>query len=103
MSCSIGPRCGLDLVWMWLWLWCRQAAPIHLLAWEPPYATGAAKKQKEKKKDGSVVEGREQAESRAHLVDLVLGLLHLRGHLPELLEKGVSANIFILLSHLNGN
>ena len=27
-----------------LWLWCRLAAvaPIHPLAWEPPYATGAA-------------------------------------------------------------
>ena len=27
-----------------LWLWCRLAAtaPIRLLAWEPPYATGVA-------------------------------------------------------------
>ena len=29
-----------------LWLWCRQAAvaPIHLLAWELPYATSVALK-----------------------------------------------------------
>ena len=29
-----------------LWLWCRPAAiaPIRPLAWEPPYATGAALK-----------------------------------------------------------
>ena len=31
-----------------LWLWCRLAAvaPIGLLAWEPPYAAGAALKSK---------------------------------------------------------
>ena len=30
------------------WLWCRLAAtaPILLLAWEPPYAAGAAQKRK---------------------------------------------------------
>jgi len=36
-----------------LWLWCRLAAttPIGPLAWEPPYAAGAALKgQKTKKK-----------------------------------------------------
>ena len=42
MSCGVGCRCGLDLVL--LWLWCRPAAiiPIGPLAWEPPYAMGAA-------------------------------------------------------------
>ena len=37
----------------WLWLWCRLAAIalIRFLAWEPPYAVGAAlKSQKPKKK-----------------------------------------------------
>ena len=31
-----------------LWLWCRPAAvaPIRPLAWEPPYAAGAALKSK---------------------------------------------------------
>ena len=35
-------RCGLDPVL--LWLWCRPVATalIRLLAWEPPYAAGAA-------------------------------------------------------------
>ena len=34
-----------------LWLWCRQAAKasIRSLAWEPPYATGAALKKTKKK------------------------------------------------------
>ena len=39
---------------MLLWLWCRQAAvaPIGPLAWEPPYAVGAAlKKQNIAKKE----------------------------------------------------
>ena len=33
-----------------LWLWCRPAvvAPIRPLAWEPPYAMGAALKRKKK-------------------------------------------------------
>ena len=33
-----------DPVWLWLWLWHRLAATalIRPLAWEPPYATGAA-------------------------------------------------------------
>ena len=49
MSCGVGGRCGLDLVL--LWLWCRQAsaAPIRPLAWELPYAVGAALKSKTNK------------------------------------------------------
>ena len=44
MSSSVGGRRGSDLVL--LWLWCGPAAilPIRPLAWEPPYATGAALK-----------------------------------------------------------
>ena len=43
---------------MLLWLWCRLAAtaPIRPLAWEPPYAAGAALKTKEKKKEESMLE-----------------------------------------------
>ena len=54
MSCGVGHRRGLEP--MLLWLWCRPAAtaPIRPLAWEPPYAMGAApekaKSWKKKKK-----------------------------------------------------
>ena len=50
ISCGVGGRCGSDPTF--LWLWCRQAvlALIRLLAWELPYATGAALKSKKKKK-----------------------------------------------------
>ena len=49
MSCGVGHRHGLDP--MLLWLWCRSAAaaPIQLLAWQLPYATGAALKKTKKK------------------------------------------------------
>ena len=42
MTCGVGHRCGLDP--KLLWLWCRPAGtdPIQPLAWEPPYAAGAA-------------------------------------------------------------
>ena len=49
MSCSVGSRRGSDLAL--LWLWCRLAAValIRPLAWEPPYAVGAALKKKNKR------------------------------------------------------
>ena len=36
---------------MWLWLWRRPAAEASIgpLAWQPPYAAGAALKRKKKK------------------------------------------------------
>ena len=53
MSCGVGHRCSLDPAL--LWQWCRPAAVARIrpLAWEPPYASGAAlkKKKKERKND----------------------------------------------------
>jgi len=51
MSCGLGHRGISDLVLPWLWHRPAAAVQIWPLAWEPPYATGAAlKRQKEKKK-----------------------------------------------------
>ena len=54
MSCDIGHRHGSDLALLWLWCGKAATALILPLAWEPPYATGAAqeiaKKTKKKKK-----------------------------------------------------
>ena len=51
MSCDVGHRRGSDLVLLWLWCRLAAAALIQPLAWEPPYAVGAAlKRQKTKKK-----------------------------------------------------
>ena len=52
MSCGVGPRRGSypELLWR-LWRRPGAIAPIGHLAWEPPYAAGAAlERQKEKKK-----------------------------------------------------
>ena len=44
-------RCDLDPALLWLWHRTAAAAPTGPVAWEPPYATGAALKRKKKKKD----------------------------------------------------
>ena len=59
MSCGVGCRRGSDPALLWLWHRLTAAAPIRPLAWEPPYASGAAlekakKDKKKKKKKGEV-------------------------------------------------
>jgi len=44
MSCGVGRRHGSDLVLLWLWHRPAAVVPIRPLAWEPPYAAGAALK-----------------------------------------------------------
>ena len=52
MSCGVGCRCSLDPELLWLWPRPAAEALIQPLAWEPPYAMGAAlKKQKKQKKE----------------------------------------------------
>ena len=50
MNRGIGRRHGSDMVWLWLWHRPAATAPIGLLVWEPPYATGMALKRQKKKK-----------------------------------------------------
>ena len=50
MSCDVGCRCGLDLAWLKLWQRPAAAALIQALAWELPYAMGAALKRQKRKK-----------------------------------------------------
>ena len=55
VSCGVGRRCGLEAVLLWLWHRLAATAPIRPLAWEPPYAEGAAlEKTKRKKKRKNV-------------------------------------------------
>ena len=66
MNCGVGYRHGSDPVL--LWLWCRPAAtaPIQLLAWEPPYAMGAAlKRQKTKTKTKKQTKNQEKNHLRS--------------------------------------
>ena len=50
MSCGVGRRRGLDPEMLWLWRRLAATASIRPLAQESPYATGAALKDKKKKK-----------------------------------------------------
>ena len=46
MSCGVGCRHSSDLALSWLWHRPSAVALIRSLAWEPPYAVGAALKSK---------------------------------------------------------
>ena len=48
MSCGVGGRRGLEPSLLWLWRRLAAVAPIQPLAWELPYAGGAALKRKKK-------------------------------------------------------
>ena len=50
VSCGVGHRHGSNLALLWLWCRLAAAAPIGPLAWEPPYAAGAALEKAKKKK-----------------------------------------------------
>jgi len=50
MSYGVGPRCSLNPTLLWLWLWPVAIGLIGPLAWEPPYASGAALKSKQTNK-----------------------------------------------------
>ena len=50
MSCGVGHRCDLGPVLLWLWLRLAAMAPIRPLAWETPYAAGAAQEMAKKPK-----------------------------------------------------
>ena len=50
VSCGVGRRRGSDPTLLWLWRRPEATAPIRPLAWEPPYATGAAQKMAKKQK-----------------------------------------------------
>ena len=49
MSCGVGHRRGSDPSLLWLWCMPAAVALIGPLAWEHPYAAGAALKSQKKK------------------------------------------------------
>ena len=48
VSCGVGRRRGSDPALLWLWRRPVATAPIRPLAWEPPYAAGAAQRNSKK-------------------------------------------------------
>ena len=51
MSCGVVCRCSSDPALLWLWHRPVDTALIRPLAWEPPYAMGAALKTPKYKRD----------------------------------------------------
>ena len=50
MSCGVGCRRGSDPALLWLWHRLEATGLIRPLAWEPPYAAGAAQRNSKKSK-----------------------------------------------------
>ena len=50
VSCGVGHRHGSDPVLLWLWHRPAATARIKPLAWEPPYAAGAAQEKAKRQK-----------------------------------------------------
>ena len=51
VNCGVRRRRSSDLALLWLWHRPVTTAPLRPLAWEPPYATGAALKGQDKTKE----------------------------------------------------
>ena len=54
MSCGVGRRRGLDLALLWIWHRLADTPLIRPLAWEPPYAAGAALEKAKKTKNKKI-------------------------------------------------
>ena len=50
MNCGVGFRRGSDPALLWLWRRLAATVPIRPLAWEPPYAAGAAQEMAKRQK-----------------------------------------------------
>ena len=86
MSRGAGRRRGLDPELLWLSCWLAAAAPILPLAWELPYAGGAALKSKNRKKEEK--EGRKEGREKDAL------------HLPVILRYLIVVHCFDSTSYL---
>ena len=80
MGCGVGRRRGSGPVLLWLWHRPAPTALIGPLAWEPPYATGAAleqakKKKKRQKQTNKKASGKVKLESRLLTIQWVMKML----------------------------
>jgi len=71
VSCGGGHRCGLDPALLWLWCKLAATALIRPVAWEPPYAAGAAlekaqRQKKKKKKSKNTAMGKQNQTKQEH-------------------------------------
>ena len=66
MSCGVGCRRGSDPALLWLWCRPEATAPIGPLAWEPPYAAGAAQEMAKRQKDQKKKKKKRKKEKNEH-------------------------------------
>jgi len=74
VSCGVGCRCGSDPALLWLWRRPVATALIQPLAWEPPYAAGAAlekAKRPKKTETKTKTKNRKQTKNEVHLYVLI--------------------------------
>ena len=64
VSCGVGRRQGLDPTLLWLWYRPAFVALIRLLAWEPPYAVGAALEKDKNKNKNKKTKGKRQKKKK---------------------------------------
>ena len=62
MSCGVGHRHSSDTLLLRLWYRLAVTAPIQPLAWEPPYATSTALRQKRQKQTNKQTNEEEEEE-----------------------------------------
>ena len=82
MSCGVGHRRSSDPALLWLWHRPLATTPTRPVAWDPPYAKGAAL-EKTKKKKKVKVSGHAE-----HLLTKCSSLSIWGTHLKEITQKG---------------
>ena len=70
VSCGVVCRHGSDPTLLWLWRWPVATASIGPLAWEPPYAAGAALEKAKRQK----INKQTNKNSAEHLVGNSIGI-----------------------------
>ena len=69
MSCGVGCRCSSDPALLWLWRRPVATAPTRPLAWEPPYAAGAAQEMANRQKQQQ--QQQQKIEDKASIIILI--------------------------------
>ena len=72
VSCGVGCRRGSDPALLWLWRGPVAAALIRPLAWEPPYAVGAAQRNSKKTKKKKTIKASDYLQQK-EIKDCMLG------------------------------
>ena len=80
MSCCVGCRRGSDPALLLLWHRPAATAPFGPLAWEPPYASGAAlekakrpkKKKKKRERDSKLKTHNKMADKSKHINNYII-------------------------------